>query len=342
MLNEQFVLCPHSPKEITMPKPNPLNRISGGYQASIIVLTSVRAGLFTALADSRLTAAAIARKIGWNAAKTSRICDTLVVNDLLKKHEGKYYNTTVAKRFLVKGKPQYQGNILEHHWHLLHRWINLGTVLREDYRAPKVKPKRTKEQLQAFILGMKDRTSEGARDFLKHVDLSWARNVLDLGGGPGTFAIKFCKHYRRLKATVLDLPEVIPITKQEISAERASRVRTLAADMLKGNYGKDFDLVFISNIIHSYDLPTNKKIFNHSYKALASKGKIMIKDFYVNDKRTGPYFPIMFSINMMLGTTGGDTYTMKEIREILRQVGFRKVQTVEVGQDSITIIGEKP
>ncbi|MEI8348376.1 MAG: methyltransferase, partial [Pseudomonadota bacterium] len=272
----------------------------------------------------------------------ARLCNALVANELLKKKNNKYSNTSQSKRFLLKDSPHYQGNILEHHWHLLKNWINLDLVLKNNFRYPRNPPKRSKREIAAFILGMKNRTIEGARDFLKHINLSWARNMLDLGGGPAAYSITFAKKYKNLKATVLDLPEVIPITKNEIKMANATSVTAKVGNILAGNYGQNFDLVFISNIIHSFDLATNLKIFQHSLLAMAPKGKIMVKDFYVNESRSGPYFPVMFSINMLMGTPDGDTYTVGEIKKLLQQVGFVKIKVVDVGQDSQVIMGEKP
>lgn len=320
---------------------NPLNQISSGYQASIICLVAVKEGLFSVIGSEKLDAPCIAKKLNWNSSKAERFCNALVVNKLLRKEKNKYCNTAISKRFLVKGKPEYQGNILEHHWHLLNRWLRLGEVLSKSFRPPETRPKLSKKELEAFILGMKNRASEGAREFLKAIDLSWARNMLDLGGGPATFSIKFTEKHKKLNATVFDLPEVITITKSEINKAHTKKVKARRGDILKGNYGKNYDLIFISNIIHSFNLDTNKKMFRYSIDSLAPEGKIMIKDFYVNENRDGPYFPVMFSINMMMGPPGGDTYTLKEIKHLLQQVGFRKIKTVDVGQDSKVIIGEK-
>ena len=42
------------------------------------------------------------------------------------------------------------------------------------------------------------------------IDLSNRRHLLDLGGGPGTYAIHFCLNNPQLKATVYDLPTTRP------------------------------------------------------------------------------------------------------------------------------------
>ena len=49
-----------------------------------------------------------------------------------------------------------------------------------------------------------------------HVDLSAKRHLLDLGGGPGTYAIHFCRANPALQATVYDLPTTRPFAEQTI------------------------------------------------------------------------------------------------------------------------------
>ena len=50
------------------------------------------------------------------------------------------------------------------------------------------------EERQNFILGMKNIAMAQAEMLVPHIDLSNREHLLDLGGGPGTYAIHFCKH----------------------------------------------------------------------------------------------------------------------------------------------------
>ena len=45
-----------------------------------------------------------------------------------------------------------------------------------------------------------------APKIVPYIDLAERRHLLDLGGGPGTYAIQFCMQNPDLKATIFDLP----------------------------------------------------------------------------------------------------------------------------------------
>lgn len=67
----------------------------------------------------------------------------------------------------------------------------------------------------------------------KQVVLAKAKTLLDLGGGPGCYAIEFVKANPGLKAVVFDLPGVTPLTQQYIAQEGLEdRVGTLPGDYL--------------------------------------------------------------------------------------------------------------
>ena len=61
----------------------------------------------------------------------------------------------------------------------------------------------------------------------------------------------------------------------------------------------------------------------------------------MNDDRTKPYLGTLFSINMLVGTTSGDTYTEKEIREWFEHAGISNVERKNTSFGSDLMIGFK-
>jgi len=61
-----------------------------------------------------------------------------------------------------------------------------------------------------------------------------------------------------------------------------------------------------------------------------------------NDRRDGPYYPLIFALTMLMFTESGDTYPEFEVRGWLRQAGFSRIsrKTVIPGESSI-LIGHK-
>lgn len=56
-----------------------------------------------------------------------------------------------------------------------------------------------------------------------------------------------------------------------------------------------------------------------------------------NEERTGPPFPIMFGINMLLHCQG-DTYTFGEYRRWLREAGFKDVDAYDTHRSHSPVI----
>ena len=68
---------------------------------------------------------------------------------------------------------------------------------------------------------------------------------------------------------------------------------------------------------------------------------VIINDFVMNEGRTQPYHGAIFSLNMLVGTVHGDTYTEEEMREWFRSAGFSKVERKNTSFASDLIIGIK-
>ena len=50
---------------------------------------------------------------------------------------------------------------------------------------------------------------------------------------------------------------------------------------------------------------------------------ILIHDFILDDNKDGPEFPALFSLNMLLGDTGGRSYSQEELFDMLKRSGVK-------------------
>ncbi|HEX5324133.1 MAG TPA: methyltransferase, partial [Capsulimonadaceae bacterium] len=78
------------------------------------------------------------------------------------------------------------------------------------------------------------------------------------------------------------------------------------------------------------------------YAALAPGGTIAIAEMVPNDERTGPPFPLIFAVNMLVNTEKGDTYTFGELSQWLREAGFTDCRTLDAPGPSPLILATKP
>lgn len=316
-----------------------LDGLSGGYQRSLILFAAIRAGVFELLQTPR-TAEDVAAAVGWHPRGARMLLDGLLALDLVEKTDGGYCNAAIASACLVGGSQQDQRHIILHRANGLDKWLGLEEALRAGHGRPR---ERKPQALREFICGMSNIARDSARGMLDVVDLSGHRRMLDVGGGPGTYSIAFLQAHPALRATVLDLPEVLPITREQAAAAQLEeRMDFFPADMTRDAFPAGYDLVLLSNIIHSFGPETNQGIIRKCYEALDPGGILIIKDFLVDSRRTGPPFSLLFALQMFVSTEDGDTHALEDVAAWTATAGFEPGRCVDLTRQSRLWIVRKP
>jgi len=321
-----------------------LSEIATGYQRAQVLLTAVAADVFAHLETPR-TADEVASALGWSPRGAAMLLDGLVALDLVQKPDGAYTNSPLASECLVPGRPHYQGNILRHHKGAWDTWGRLGEAVRTGsaVSAPQAGGGRSPEQLRNFILGMDDIARISARDVLGVVDIAPFRRMLDVGGGPGSYSITFVGANPNLHATVFDLPEVLPITREQVGkAGLEGRIGYVEGDLTRDALGQGYDLVLVSNIIHMLGPDAIRDLLRKCHEALVSGGLLIVKDFFPDDKRQGPPFALLFALHMLIHTGVGGTYTASELTTWGGEAGFPEGHMADLTPNSRLWLARKP
>ncbi len=71
------------------------------------------------------------------------------------------------------------------------------------------------------------------------------------------------------------------------------------------------------------------------------KGIVVIQEFILNSAKTMPLFGTLFSLNMLMGTHSGSSYSAVEMQKWLKKAGFKNIKRINMGMDSGFIIGYK-
>ncbi len=56
----------------------------------------------------------------------------------------------------------------------------------------------------------------------------------------------------------------------------------------------------------------------------------MVQEFILNDTKDGPLFPALFSLNMLIGTNGGQAYAEEELCTMMKATGLVDVQRISI------------
>jgi len=319
-----------------------INTLARQFMNSQVLFAANEADVFSHL-EKPATAAEVASKVDWNPRATRMLLDGLVALGLVAKSGERYQNTAAASACLVPGRPGYQGNIVRHIRHTASGWHRIEESLRSGKAAEPERGERSPDELRSFILGMKDISRFSAKEILAALDLSPHRHFLDLGGGPATYAITFLEEYPHMKATVFDLPSVIPIAREQVrEAKMDGRISFIPGDMLVDPYGSGYDLILLSNLIHSFSPDKNLTIIRKCFEAIEPGGMFIIKDFLTDNDRTGPAFSLMFALHMLVGTGEGDTYSFSQVQEWTRKAGFEDFRIVDLTPQTRMWLTKKP
>ncbi len=210
------------------------------------------------------------------------------------------------------------------------KWSGLDETIKTG------KPDSSTRDHRSFILAMHNIGSLVVKDVMKTINLKGVKSALDLGGGPGTYAMEMAR--KGVHVTLFDRPETIHIAEELIRKSGITGIRFLQGDFLVDDIGRGYDLVFISHILHIYSKRENMAILKKAKRSLNPHGRVVIRDFYMDENRVSPPQSALFSVNMLVNTEAGRCYTEKEFESWLFKTGFMNM-TSKILSDTIIIRG---
>lgn len=308
-----------------------------GYQRSMALFAALKLGVFSALAGGSADAATVARRVGADPRRLAVLLDGLTAMGLLRKTGHRYRNGEASSSFLTDG-PRSKAAILLHHRDCWRDWSRLEEKVRGGR---KERPPRGDEQ-ENFIRGMEDNARERAALVAGRFRLRPGERLLDLGGGPGTYAVEWARRYPGAAVTLFDTRATLRITRRILEEKRASGdVRLIEGDFLADPIGGPYDFIWISHILHAYPEKDCRALLRKARRALAAGGRsrrpgsrgtrpsmdvgrVAVQEFLVDEGGASPPGPAFFSVHMVAVTEGGRAYSAREIAGMLRAAGFGK------------------
>ncbi|MGA9072605.1 MAG: methyltransferase [Candidatus Sulfotelmatobacter sp.] len=318
--------------------PDRLDQMIRGYMPSRCILTALELDIFTAVGDGA-NAEQIGARIHANARAVAMLLNALVALGLLSKSGDDYKNTVESARFLVQGSKDNHRNGLLHTANIWHRWSTLTDAVRTGTRIP-VDYDDTPEWTRNFIAGMQRNAKARAPLVVKALGTAGVRRILDLGGGSGAYSIAFAKACPYVQCEILDIPEVVPLTSEYVSqAGVSAQVSLRAGDMLQDDFSSGYDLIMLNAICHMFSEEQNQDIFRRAHQALARNGRLVVQDFILNPDKTGPQHAALFSLNMLVATEAGASYSELEYTNWMNAAGFTDVRRIDLPGPSDLIVG---
>jgi len=308
------------------------------YRETRVLHTAIQLNLFEYL-QGGATATEVASLAESDFRATEKLLNALVCLNVIEKQDGTFRHTDLSQKYLTKDgeNSKYFGFL--HTTHGWDSWNDLPEIVKTGELPECTRGFDDPERYRAFILAMHDHQKNQAPDVVKQLPVKSGMQILDCGGGPGTYARAFADEYHDCDVALFDLPDAINIAK-ELHGDNA-QIKYISGDFFQNDLGGPYDLIFLSNIIHSWSPEENRQLFQRLSDALHPEGKLIIRDRFLNEDKSGPKPAVLFSLHMMVNNLVGSCYTVSEVKDWMREVSIYHVKYESLEENTEIVSGEK-
>lgn len=302
--------------------------VSGAYWAGCALQTAVQLDIFTVLHDGPQEAGELAARMGCNERAFGMLLGALASMGLVERAGNAVSAAASALPFLSRQSPDYVGFIIKHHFHILPGWSRLDKAVLTGSSTAEKSTRYTPDpaEREDFLMGMFNIARLQAEQIAGALDLSGRKRLIDVGGGPGTYALYFCKQNPELRATIFDLPTTEPFAVKTIASfGLEKRVDFVGGNFLTDDLPKGHDVAWLSQVLHGESPAGAAELIRNAASCLTPGGLVCVQEFVLDEDRNGPEHAALFSLNMLVQTSGGQAYTAGEIGDMLRAAGAVKV-----------------
>ena len=323
-----------------------LLELSGSYWKACTLHAAVKLDVFSVIDDQEgMESEEIAGRLGGDVRAVQTLLNAMTAMGFIRKTgSGGFANTAFGRQFLCRSSAQYIGHIIGHHHNLVESWARLDESVLTGQPVRSRSSHGDGKTRENFLMGMFNLAMAIAPNLVRQIDLSNHYRLLDLGGGPGTYAIHFCLHNPELQAVVFDLPESRSFAENVISKFNLSdRVVFQSGNFLEDEIPGAYDVAWLSHILHGEGPDGCRLVIKKAASVLRPGGMILIHEFILNNRMDGPLFPTLFSLNMLLGTPDGRAYSEVQLMDMLKKAGFRNIHRLPFAgpNDSGVIAGTR-
>jgi O-methyltransferase domain/Dimerisation domain len=322
-----------------------------GFMSSKTLLSAIELGVFTKLSNGPLSAEELTTSLGLHERSARDFLDALVALRMLDRENGLYKNTPETGEFLVRGKLNYLGGMLEMANERLYPfWGSLTEGLRTGLPQNEVKSGGAglfealysdPERLRLFLGAMTGLSAGAAKAIAEKFPWKDYHTVVDVGGAQGGLLVQVALAHPHLRGRNFDLPVVQPIFDEYVADHNLSDRLTF----YPGNFFEDplpeSDVIVMGHILHDWDMDQKRVLLKKAYDALPVGGSLLVFEALIDDERRNNPFGLLMSLNMLIETPGGFDYTGRDACEWMRETGFRSTRVEHLAGPDSMVVGVK-
>jgi SAM-dependent methyltransferase len=291
------------------------------------IVTATKLGVLETLLREPATAQQLADALGLQVAGAEALLTVLDALGYVEAGARGTYRPTPAGRTLVPGEPgsvaHFVGSYSAHAWEMLGE---LDEMLQGRRRAASHERPPGDPFWEPYIRGLFELSRAEHDENAALVPARDPRELLDVAGGHGAFAMAMCRRFPALRATVLDLPASARVGGRILAEEGfAERVCVREGDALAGPLGAGLDVISMFNLLHHLPEDTVCGLFARAREALRDGGCLVIGE----TERPDPGNPA--SVNgavsglVYFASSGTRNYSARELLAWLGEAGFAEV-----------------
>ena len=321
---------PENTKESLSPRP--LMRLLGDFGNSQILNAAIEYDFFSHIDHGFHSYEQIARQAGTDPRATRIVLDGLIALAMLEKRQGKYFLTPISQAFLVRGKSGYMGDFRHVALALWDGMAHLKETLKTGKPLSRMDTTTELEVWEKLVLGIIPIAQPVAKALCDILGIGTERKglrVLDIAGGSSIFGMTILARDPSAQVTQLDWPNVNAVAKK-LNRERGldGKIRFVDGEFRSAKIEERFyDLALASNFCRFESPEGNQELFRAAYRSLKPGGIFVVNDFLPDEERTGPTFPLRFSVYTLTHTPAGECWTLSQYTDWLKKAGFTSIES---------------
>lgn len=320
--------------------PSKILEIGLGFMASKTLLTAVKLGVFSFLANGDRSGSDIQSNFALNERGLYDFLDTLVSLGFLErdglKETAVYRNSPEAELFLDSRKPTYVGGILEMANNRLFRyWADLEDGLRTGKPQNEVKTGMQPvfemlyadpDRMREFVMAMGGIQMANFSKFATTFDFSKYATHCDIGGSGAHLSVQVALNNPHMKCTSFDLAGVTQVAEEIVKSFGMAEKVTIA----EGDFFKDplpnADVITMGNILHDWGTADKAMLIKKAFGALPEGGALVVIENIIDDDRRMNTFGLLMSLNMLIETEEGYDFSGADFDALAKEAGFSETR----------------
>lgn len=298
--------------------------LAGGYWASCALHAAMQSGILPRLEQGPATPGELVFELGLHPRGVEPLLTALLTLGLLQRQGEAFGLVPEVAGCFEPGGPYDLGGAVLHmadmmsHWNLLQGCLQTGQ--------PVELKSEDGQGRDNFYRAMRDLARRQTPGLARRLGLTAGQHLLDLGGGPGVYGLAFAGQVPGLEVTVFDLPgsrEAFELEAKGHAGEAGTR--RLDGDYRTHSLQGPYDVIWLSQILHAESREACIELLKKAAGALRPGGVLWVQEFVVDHKGQGHPFAALFALNMLINTSAGKGYTLKEISSMLEAAGLKEV-----------------